>query len=276
MNLPYLIPRILRHFLPQAATRFFLQRGWFIRPGQETARPLAALQRYTQVLEPLGISWAGKQALVFGYGGNFAFGCGLLASGASHVVLCDKYAPPEDARNRSLLPQYEKYLTLQGNRVCPRPEAITLLQVDIRDVPGSGEVAQVDLVFSSDVFEHLDDVNGITRALSDLTHLKGIQVHFIDLRDHYFKYPFEMLCYSEAIWRHWLNPGSNHNRYRMNDYRRVFDLYFERVTVEVVARDEAAFLAASPRIRPEFLTGDPAVDSVTQIQVIVSSPRRSS
>jgi hypothetical protein len=150
---------------------------------------------------------------------------------------------------------------------------LTLLQKDIRDLPGSGELEPVDLVFSSDVFEHLEEVNSITEALAKVMHPKGTQVHFIDLRDHFFKYPFEMLCYSDPIWRHWLNPGSNHNRYRLTDYRRVFELFFKKVAVEAMAKDEAAFQAAYARIRPEFLTGDAQIDAVTLIQVIASAPR---
>ncbi len=209
-------------------------------------------------------------------------GCELLESGASHVILCDKYAPPDHARNRALVPRFEKYLLQEGAHVRPRPEAITLLQADIRQVVGANGVQSslpfapmtVDLVFSSDVFEHLEDVKGVTRALSEVMQPKGTQVHFIDLRDHFFKYPFEMLCYSETVWRNWLNPGSNHNRYRLTDYRRVFELYFEKVAVEAAAKDEAAFQAAFDRIRPEFLSGDPQIDAVTLIQVIASAPRK--
>jgi hypothetical protein len=274
MNFQYIIPRTIRHFLPSGVTRFLLQHGWLIRPGQETFSPQAALDRYQKVSRAHDISWKGKSVMVFGYGGSFAFGCSLLESGARHVILCDKYAPPNDARNRPLLPRYGQYLTLRGNHVLPRPEAITLLEADIREIAAQRQIVPVDLIFSSDVFEHLDDVNGITRALAELTQDQGSQVHFIDLRDHYFKYPFEMLCYPESIWRGWLNPGSNHNRYRLTDYRRVFDLYFEKVSVEVVARDEAAFQATYARIRPEFLTGDREIDSVTLIQVITCRPRR--
>ncbi len=274
MNLRYILPRVIRHFMPQPAARLLLRRGWIIHPGQETASPQAAVLRYRQALESRGISWRDKRVLVFGYGGNFAVGCELLEAGAGRVILCDKFAPPDDARNAALLPRFEKYLLRQGNRVLPRSEALSLLQADIRQVSASGGLEPVDLVFSSSVFEHLDDVKGITRALAEVMHSGGAQLHFIDLRDHFFRYPFEMLCYSEAVWRNWLNPGSHHNRYRLTDYRRVFELYFEKVSVEALAKDEAAFRAAYPRIRPEFLTGETEIDAVTLIQVIASAPRQ--
>jgi len=133
----------------------------------------------------------------------------------------------------------------------------------------------VDLVLSSSVYEHLDDVEGITEALATHTVAGGAQLHFIDLRDHFFKYPFEMLCYSEATWSNWLNPTSNHNRYRLLDYERVFKTYFQEVKVKVTGSDPAAFEKARRRIRPEFLSGDPAIDAVTLATVYVALPKSS-
>jgi hypothetical protein len=98
----------------------------------------------------------------------------------------------------------------------------------------------------------------------------GVQLHFVDLRDHFFKHPFEMLCHSERVWRGLLNPASNLNRLRPWDYERIFRTSFPRVTVEPLAADLGAFRAARSRIRPEFLTGDDTRDAVTRIFVRAS------
>jgi hypothetical protein len=34
-----------------------------------------------------------------------------------------------------------------------------------------------------------------------LTRPDGLHLHFVDLRDHFLKYPFEVLCYSEGVWK---------------------------------------------------------------------------
>ena len=60
MNLPYLVPRVVRHFLPEAATRFLLLRSMIIKPGMETANAASAVDRYGEVLTSLGTSLAGK------------------------------------------------------------------------------------------------------------------------------------------------------------------------------------------------------------------------
>ena len=122
------------------------------------------------------------------------------------------------------------------------------------------------------MYEHLDDVEGITHALAGLTKPDGIQIHFVDLHDHFFKYPFEMLRFSESQWRGWLNPSSNHNRYRLWDYRRAFEACFGQVEIEILGSEPEAFQKVQPYIRPEFVSGDLNVDAVTLIQVIASKP----
>jgi hypothetical protein len=196
-----------------------------------------------------------------------------------------------------LLPQYERYLSRSGNSVLPRPEYISLLQVDIRDIasqvslrkeeggednpcsnagaPAPSPVPYIpfadylpcDLIFSRSVYEHLDDVEGITAALVSLTCSQGWHVHLIDLSDHFFKYPFEMLMYSPGTWRNWLNPTSNLNRLRYRDYQRVFEKYLDQVQITPMQRQPEAFEQARRRIRPEFLSGDAQIDAITYISV---------
>ena len=274
MNLPYLIPRLVRHFLPERLVRTLLLRNIIIQPGLETNNPLAAVQRYVDVLSKHRRSIQGKRVLVFGYGGRFDIGFGILKEGASHVVLCDKYAPPDEQHNRRMFAAEQKYFAVESQGLRPRPEWMSLLEADIRDVYASQMIQPVDIVISSSVYEHLDDVEGITRALAGLTQPDGIQIHYVDLRDHFFKYPFEMLRFSENTWRRWLNPSSNHNRYRIWDYRRVFESCFARVEIEILSREEEAFRKVLPRLRPEFVSGNMDEDAVGLIQVVASEPLR--
>jgi SAM-dependent methyltransferase len=272
LNLPYLIPRLVRHFLPEKLVRALLLRNIVILPGLETSNPFAAVQRYSDVLSERGLSFSGKRVLVFGYGGRFDIGFGLLKEGAAHVILCDKYAPPDEAHNRQIFGAEEKYFHAESKGFRSRPEWMTLFESDIRDLEATGEIEPVDIVLSSSVYEHLDDVEGITRALARLTKRDGIQIHFVDLRDHFFKYPFEMLRFSERTWRNWLNPSSNHNRYRLWDYRRAFESCFAQVEIEVLDREEEAFNKLRSHVRPEFVSGNPEEDVVTLIRVIASKP----
>jgi len=272
LNLPYLIPRLIRHFLPDKLVRALLLRNIIIHPGLETDNPFAAVKRYVDVISERGLSFHGKRVLVFGYGGRFDLGFGLLKEGAAHVILCDKYAPPDEAHNRRMFSSEEKYFLVENKGLRPRPQWITLLEADIRDVNVTREIEPVDFVISSSVYEHVDDVEGITRALAGLTKPDGLQIHYVDLRDHFFKYPFEMLRFSESTWRRWLNPSTNHNRYRLWEYRNAFQACFEQVEIKVLTREEEAFRKLLPRVRPEFISGSMDEDAVGVILVIASKP----
>ncbi len=272
MNLPYLIPRLARHFLPEKLVRALLLRNIIIHPGLETDDPFAAVKRYVDVLSERGLSFQGKRVLVFGYGGRFDIGLGLLKEGAAHVILCDKYAPPDETHNRQMFASEEKFFLEENKGLRPRPEWITLLEADIRDVQATKQIEPVDFVISSSVYEHLEDVEGITRSLAGLTKPDGIQIHYIDLRDHFFKYPFEMLRFSDNTWRRWLNPSTNHNRYRLWNYRDAFKACFEQVDIRVLTREEEAFRKLVPSIRPEFVSGNIDDDAVGVILVIASKP----
>src|SRR6266498_4556653 len=155
INLPYLIPRLTRHFLPEKLVRTLLLRNIIIRPGLETSNPFAAVQRYADALSERGLSFRGKRVLVFGYGGRFDIGFGLLKEGAAHVILCDKYARPDEAHNRRMFAAEEKYFLVESKGLRPRPEWITLLEADIRDVQVTNQIEPVHFVISSSVYEHL-------------------------------------------------------------------------------------------------------------------------
>jgi len=85
----------------------------------------------------------------------------------------------------------------------------------------------------------------------------GIGVHLVDLRDHnlQFRYPFEMLTFSDTTWERWLNlrGGFYVNRWRAPDYvLAMAEAGFERVTYEVTLQDRAAARAIRPRLARRF------------------------
>src|SRR5574338_28741 len=87
LNLPHLVLRLARHFLPDGVVRALLLRNIIIRPGLETSNPFAAVQRYVDVLSQQGLSFTGKRVLVFGYGGRFDIGFGAPGS-MMHCLIC--------------------------------------------------------------------------------------------------------------------------------------------------------------------------------------------
>ncbi|HKZ55540.1 MAG TPA: hypothetical protein VJ123_08685 [Anaerolineales bacterium] len=269
----YLVLRTLRRMLPRGFVRWLVRHRIGIKPGLETREPFQAAERYQEALAADGRTLRDACVLVYGYGGSYGIAVELLLRGARHVVLSDPYATPDHRADQALAARAGRYLRVHGSRVEANTEFITLFNCDIgeaRDEPWR----PVDLVLSSSVYEHLRRPEEQTEALAQLTAPTGFHVHFVDLRDHYFRRPFEMLCYSEGAWRRFFNPPSNLNRLRLGDYEMVFLKHFRQVRCEVIERDPAAFGRTRPRIRPEFLTGDEDRDCVTQIAVHAWEPIR--
>lgn len=274
MFFKYTLPRLIRRFIPTSVFRLLLHRQWFLLSGAETRIPHFAFERYLRTILAAGYTLKDKRVMVFGYGGTYTLGCMLLQAGAAHVLLCDKYSSPDDHYNKDLLPEFSQYLAQDAGRIIPDPQYLTILRVDVRQLAQSITLQPVDLVFSSSVLEHLDDVDHTIQALAAITHPDGLNLHFINLQDHLFRYPFQMLTYSEESWRKWLNPPSNLNRFRVPAYLSVFEKHFGCVDSAITQRDLKAFEQIRPYIRPEFLTGDDQVDSATRLQVLASQPRR--
>lgn len=270
MNIEYLLLRFIRRFVPSPVMRFLLLRNLIVRPGLETRQPDAAAARYIQALERNGRSLKDKRILVFGYGGYYAIAAELLMAGASHVTLLDRFATPDKRRNRRLPLRFPDYFLVENGECRPIEKFITLIHDDVFN---ARVTESFDLVFSSSVYEHLHEVDRITAALASLTKPDGVHVHYVNLSDHYMKYPFEMLTFSETAWRRWLNPPSNLNRLRVGDYQRVFEKYFTELKVNILKRDPERFSQVRHRIRPEFLTGDQALDCATMIEIVASNPR---
>jgi hypothetical protein len=270
MNISYILPRLVRHFLPEKVTRALLLRGMIIRPGLETRSPEEAAVRYQHDLKSAGVSIEGKHVLVFGYGGRFNLGCQLLKLGAVHVTLCEYAVKPDETANAALLPEFNRYLIHQNGKTSLRTEWLSLYEGDIRELVKSTEIDKADIVLSTSVFEHLRDPAGILTALVSLTKPDGCHLHYVDLRDHFFKYPFEMLTFKPDTWKNLLNPSSNLNRWRLSAYKQIFNSHFRDVAIHVFEQNIAEWEKISSKILPEFKSGDIQIDSVTQIRVMAN------
>jgi len=274
MNVEYMFMRLLRRNMPKSVIQFLLNRNWIIKPGIETRDPKSAVESYEKELDLFGRKIKGCVVMVFGYGGFLGTAIELLQRGAKHGYLCDKYATPDNIKNAKLLEKHGKYQCEEKGNISANPDLITLIDEDICNYVQKSKDLEVDIVLSSSVFEHLNEVDNTTNALMKITDLDGIHIHFIDLRDHFFKYPFEMLTYSKKTWERFLNPGSNLNRFRVRDYKIIFNKYFRNVECKIIESDLDSFREIRDKIRPEFITGDDKIDSATKIVIIASNPHR--
>jgi SAM-dependent methyltransferase len=247
--------------MPQAIVEWMLTNEVVIRPGHETRRPESALSRY-QELASVRLPIAGSRILVFGYRGTYGIALSLLEQGAAHVYLHDPYASVRHGLNRRLPQERMQRFFAPGNgNWIPDPRYVTILTDQLPDVAAS-LADTVDLMLSNSVFEHVEDVPANIEACAAITKPGSYNLHLIDLRDHFFKYPFEMLRYSEDAWRSWFNASNNLNRWRFKEYEACFLDAFRncKVRPRTVLTDQ--FDAMRDSIRREFLTGDDQIDAV--------------
>ncbi len=271
-NLNYILPRVIRHFLPEAVVSYLLKHRLIIQPGLETLSPEKAVERYIEKLKLHKLSPVGKRVMVFGYGGNLTIGCLMLEAGARQIVLCERQGFSNEYHLEDLGKQFPQYLLKEADGYTLNPHYIVLYHGDIGKLAAKKSFEKIDLILSTSVFEHLTEPATVTNSLAQLTSPTGSHLHFIDLRDHFFKYPFEMLCYRNATWEKWLNPTSNLNRLRIFDYRNLFNQHFSKLEIVAEERDMEFFSNSRARIQKQFISGDDEEDSITQIHLVASMP----
>jgi hypothetical protein len=273
MNLRYVALRLIRHFLPDKWVVFLKNRNILFQPGLETLDPTKAVDRYLQILTSHGISINNKKVMVFGYGGNLAIGCEFLQAGTDKVILVEQKGFSATSDLVKIRQDYPGFFVNKSGKPIPDPEKLLIFHDDLKAISNQPAFEKADLILSNSVFEHVQEPQTIARQLAEMTNPDGCQVHFIDIRDHYFKYPFEMLCYDESTWSSWLNPTNNLNRLRLRDFRDIFCKIFHHVEVITDESNRQEFIKVRNRIRSKFLSGNDEEDSATLIHIFCSSPR---
>ena len=267
----YVLLRVIRKLIPDNISQFLLHRNIILKPGFETFCPQYSLNLYTEELNKYGKTFKNSIVVDFGYGGYFCNAALFLTEGARHVYLIDKYAKPDHNKNIMLVKDYSQYFHAEGQQCIPDPKYITVIDDDIIDCCDD---IKADIVLSSSVFEHIftEELERVIHSLMKITNPDGINIHFIDIRDHYFKYPFHMLCYSEKTWKRFLNPKGNLNRLRLPDYNKAFSKYFENIGYNI-ERNKEELNKIKYKIKKDFLTGNDETDSVMTFIISALNPK---
>ncbi len=265
IGIDYYILRIIRRIIPNFIVRFLLNNEIIIRPGLETSDPDSAAKKYIESMREIGVDIKNKRVLIFGYGGSFGVGAKLLDQGASHVILADKFAKPNNHLNNLVVNQHPQFFIESEGKKVPDPKVFTLWHDDIVDFPE--ELGNVDVVLSSSVFEHVSNPEELLISLSQLSSPGAAHIHYIDLRDHYFKYPFAMLTFSDDVWKRYLNPPSNLNRMRSWNYVNLFKSIYAETTLKVLDQNRTRFDQVKDFVQPQFLSNDDQDNSVCSILI---------
>ena len=252
-SLEYVTLRVLRRFLfTEKRLAAWGGRLPYYRVNQGVVDPTAIAAAYAAELGRLGVTIPGKRIIEIGSGSANGAGYALAALGAAAVVCHEPYAPHDvglDAKH------------LEG-MVLAHP-GVKFSKV--RRVTSLAELpdASADVVVSNSVLEHVADPRALFADLARLLVPGGVMLHRVDYRDHFFKYPFHFLLYSNVVWNWFLNPGDL-PRWRYDDHAGGLALAGFDVSAVSFERDEEGFAAVADRLHADFKFRDPDVLNITK------------
>jgi hypothetical protein len=119
-------------------------------------------------------------------------------------------------------------------------------------------IGYFDLVTSNNTFEHVypNDLRAILQDLASITRKDGIMSHFIDLSDHYAHFDsqitvYNFLKYSDSQWLWIDNSIQPMNRFRISDYRQIYQELQIPISAEVNRPGDLEALL-SVKLDPKF------------------------
>ena len=115
------------------------------------------------------------------------------------------------------------------------------------------ESNSIDLILSNSVLEHVDvdDFSALIYNLNRVLKPEACMLHIVDYKDHFFKYPYHFLQFSNAVWNRYLNPG-DFPRWRLNDHLNL--LASANLSVEILDSeiDNLSYAKIESSIHPMF------------------------
>ncbi|RJP75630.1 MAG: SAM-dependent methyltransferase [Desulfobacteraceae bacterium] len=113
----------------------------------------------------------------------------------------------------------------------------------------------VDLIFSASVLEHIRHPEAVLSESARILRPDGYMINYVDLRDHFSNYPFEMFKYSERMWNLLTKQSGGagyQNRWRISHWKRALEnAGFSSQTIPLKKKNELA-LHEKQYFTPEF------------------------
>lgn len=219
----YFALRLIRRFLfdERLANRLAEWLPHYRKSVNET-RPETIVAAYRESLARAGLVMNGKRVLEVGAGRTNGVGYGLAAEGADQVWTLEPFAPYDADMDLAML--HARHGEDAG-RIAQRTHRVR----DFIEMPSSG----IDLLLSNSVLEHVTEPDAFFAQCRRVLNHDGVMLHRVDYRDHFFKYPYAFLTYSDRTWSRWLDPGDL-PRWRLGDH--VSALQRAGFSVEVIER----------------------------------------
>ncbi len=271
MGLAYILKRLLRRHVPSPVVLELMK--YCGRSAAAEDRPDDVFRGLQDRLQELAVDLTDKHVLDLGSGRYARMALRLLNAGASRVTLIDFHAVPlSNSKHRELLERDCRQLGMSAENALNRID----LQTDdfLTTSPPTPE-ARADLILSTATLEHVQNPLAVFQKSWEWLRPGGFTSHVIDLRDHLFNTPFEMLTFSETTWKQWLAPkgGFHLNRYRLPDYLQAMRAAdFVEIEYQSLQQNRAALQKIWPRLRGRFRQIDFDLLSIVVVHLYARKP----
>jgi|GEM_PF-2919988 Methyltransferase domain. len=224
----YVLMRIVRRLLPSwVSYNFVYDRDYTVK------RFKRQFELYNTMLVHFEQKIDKKIVLEIGSGSCNPSALAFLLFGARKIILLEPFI---DKKDQSLL---RKHALMLFNSIKDAPVQRSfeevfagkeinsdLVNIACRSAYDTGlPDCSLDISISHVVLEYMKDIKKVFREQFRIVRPGGCILHIVDLRDHYFKYPFEMLTFSKFFWENVLTRlkrGEGYqNRLRIDDYIKI-------------------------------------------------------
>lgn len=236
---------------------------------------------FTTIL-PFAGDLAGKAALEIGPGDNVGVAYAFLRSGCTKVIAVERISTIEiDERAARILrridrliendgPTFDQIARRAGSRYVLDPARFEIRKEAFESLDFD---APLDVIYSNDVMEHVDDLATVFRTAHRRLAPGGLFINSVDLAGHNCfhdpKRPLDFLTCDEALWSTMFSNVVTTNRVRYSELvGAAKGAGFRVKQVEVLRRADPTYLA---EVRPHLLPRFQALpdDDLSIVQCVV-------
>ena len=241
----YFSARVARRFLPLAS----LPKPWReklpgLRPNLGELRQDGIWHIYRKNVPVPPDQWVeGRSVLEIGTGRTNGSCYMLVAHGARHAVSFEPFRPLDSGRDAKQLADVSTACKWDETALSARVSRVTTIGV----LPDEA----FDTVLSLAVLEHVTDMTLLANDLWRVLKPGGVMLHIVDYRDHFFRYPYHHLLWSDKTWERWLDPGDL-PRWRISDHVSFFTKRGFSTRILKSSVIESEFVKIESRIHPSL------------------------
>ena len=260
-NIYYVSLRLVRKFI--FSDEFLLKYGKYVpyyRINTNQLRPEVIVNEYEKYLKENKINWEGQKILEVGCGKTNSTGYEISARSGSEVFLVEPFVIFDQIADDILLEQVSKKYNLSKEAIA---NMVTRVK-NFKEIPHKS----IDIVVSSSVLEHVNTFEKLVEDLANTSKAEVKMLHIADYRDHFFKYPYHFLQFSNNVWNKFLNPGDL-TRTRLSEHLKIFEKNKFKTEILHEERQEEEFEKIRQNINRCFDRNNPTL-SVGRVVMLVS------